>query len=88
MTKDIISAAAVGLAWVVCGIWAYGATIAFFWESFPTLQSRERFRELQAISVVFGLAGPFGMVAVFISSGFAQHGLLFRFPSEDSNDGK
>lgn len=65
------------IAYVVCGLLAYGITFAYWQGEFPG-QAAGQYREDMGIAMVFGMAGPGGLFISFFASGLAQHGLKFR----------
>lgn len=75
------------IVWFFCGIasviLSHGMMLAYFWHSFPTIQSPERFRHLvrrQMLIGVLNLLAPTNIVVHFLMSGCCKHGLLFRMP--------
>lgn len=73
------------VGWAICGVLAFGITVADFWHSFPTLQREPgRFRDIAGFASIYAALGPLGFIIVFLVSGFAKHGLLFRQPRSAS----
>jgi len=64
-------------SWVVCGVFAYGITLAYFQGEFP-LSAREHYTKDINTAVFFGLSGIVGFAISFFLSGCAKHGLKFR----------
>lgn len=70
---------------VISSIYAYGSWIGYFWNKFPTLQSKHRFQELKITAFINALVSflcPFGIVANYFCSERNKHGLLFREPKQ------
>jgi uncharacterized Tic20 family protein len=60
----------------------HGFMLAFFWNQFPSLQSRERFQELHIRQILpFFLVMLCPMVVILtIIGGMAKYGTMYRYP--------
>ena len=70
------------VAWLACGVLAFGITVAYFWCAHPILQSRLKFREDCGAGGIFALMGPVGLLVALLCSGFAYRGLMYRLPRD------
>jgi hypothetical protein len=79
----VIALILLALLWALCGVLAYGINVAYFWHSYPILQTKPgHFRTLSGeAALICGLFGPIALLAEFFSSGFAMHGLMYRQPT-------
>ena len=68
-----------GVCWMICGILAYGIALALQQRGFPSIAKRG-YREDCSFATFVGFMGLIGLIAVFICSGFAEHGLMYRTP--------
>lgn len=64
------------LIWVLCGVYNFGTTMAFFDHESDTYWHglNQTSRDHVGISVFAAAAGPFGTVAVSLISNFNQYG--------------
>lgn len=69
------------LVWVVCGVLAYGITLAYFTAKWPQFAYKNRKSNL-ALLRLMGFSGPFGLIIAFFFSGFCKYGLRFKSLSE------
>ena len=69
----------ISVIWIVCGIFVYGRTLAFFQGEFPNIAKTDRKldRNFALVSAAFG---PFGLIVVLISG--ANHGYMWRLPRD------
>jgi hypothetical protein len=66
------------LFWLACSALTYAMNFADFQKSFPLI-AEKYYRQDMAHSVAFGLIlGPIGLIVVFFTSGFAEHGLKWK----------
>ena len=72
-----LSLSLVTIIWLLVGITNYGATFAAVQHDFPML-AKEHYRQDMGFSIIMGLAGPFGLPAVFVGTGIYKHGLKFK----------
>lgn len=63
--------------WIVCGVLGYGITLAYAQRQYPTI-AEEWYRKDCAFSTFVASSGPIGLVIIFLFSGFAEHGLMYR----------
>ena len=66
----------IGLAWVVCGAFAYALMFAYFQREFPSIAQRD-YRIDIFRSCFVALCGPLGLLATMLITG-AKHGLKWR----------
>lgn len=72
------------VAWLACGVLAYGITLADFQRRFPLLADLPGHRAMDmGMALIYGAMGPPGLVFMFCLSGFARHGLMFRLKKRD-----
>lgn len=66
--------------WIICGILAYGRSLAFWQREFPTLAKRDYTGD-RNMSLLIAVLGPIGF---FLSCviGYARHGLMYTRPYE------
>jgi len=79
MTHPQIILLAVALVWVICGVLAYGITLAHLQRSFPD-QASANYREDCVLALLVALLGPWGCAAAIFTTGFGARGLMFRRP--------
>lgn len=65
------------VTWPICGFLTYGICLAYFQKKFPTL-AYETYEEDCGLSLFFALTGHIGLIATYLMSGFAEHGLMFK----------
>jgi len=66
--------------WVVCGLWTYGISLAYFWREWPTLHDvPSEWRVSRNVAIFVSLFGLVGLIVLFFSSRFMRHGFLFRW---------
>lgn len=65
------------IVWIVCGVLAYGITLAWNRGKWPKLAEEWRGRDI-GFSVFVGLYGPIGLIVAFFMSENAKYGLKFR----------
>lgn len=65
------------VAWVVCGLFAYGIALGDFQGSYPEFAYSQRGSDM-AFSLVMAALGPVGLGLSFLESNFCEHGLRFR----------
>jgi hypothetical protein len=64
--------------WVVCGVFTYGFTFAYFQRKWPRLAA-QYYSSDRKFAVAIGLTGPFGLLGAFIGAGGTyQYGLKWR----------
>lgn len=64
------------IGWIMCGIVAYGRTLAHFYRHYPTIADEARITTI--FTALFqGLCGPVGLL---ISLVFGRHGFMWKFP--------
>lgn len=69
------------LVWAVCGVLAYGITLAYFQGQYPRVRDKGDWYA----GLVPGLAGPIGLfIAVLFSQG-CKHGIKFIPEGPDRN---
>lgn len=69
------------LCWIICGVFAYGITFAYFQSMFPSERcdvSSDTYDDNMNIAFIMGFSGPFGLIIALINSGFARHGLKWK----------
>ena len=65
--------------WIICGVFAYGITFAYFQGEFPDIFDERRTVIVTAcLGTFLAILGPGGLLVSFLMSGFAQHGLKWR----------
>ena len=62
--------------WIICVIINFGATFAYFQGKFPEV-AEEQYREHLGFATFVGLAGPLGLPAAVLGTGFCEHGLKY-----------
>ena len=76
-----MTAALIIVVWVGCGILTTGMTTAHFYRGWPTLQDVPgEFRRDLGFGCLLSMFGPLGLIIVFLLTGFAQRGLMYRNP--------
>lgn len=68
------------LAWVVCGVFAYGLHFAFTQRQWPMLAEHDYTKD-RLKALMYGLIGPMGLFIVVVTiwlCGYRPHGLKFR----------
>lgn len=69
----------IGIGYALCGVFAYGISLADWIGEFPNFKPRDHV----GISAGVAMLGPLGlMVALFVTN-FCQHGIRWRFPVRD-----
>ena len=63
--------------WLLCSIYIYGMTCAFWWREYPFLVKHgESFAsEVWMFSIVFSIMGPLGLALTLFLTDGARHGL-------------
>ena len=67
------------VGWIVCGVPAYGLTLAYFHREFPQ-EANESDAIVFSFAVLIGALGPAGLIITFIKSSWGKHGLMWRQP--------
>jgi hypothetical protein len=65
-----------GAVWIVCGVLAYGVALAHWRREVPA----DSFRSATGPAFYCGFLGPIGLIAALVTSGMAEHGLMYRNP--------
>lgn len=74
--------------WIACAPVTFGMFVAEFtaqdmrFTLYRPSEVRRKYRENLGTATFFTLFGPISLLIVFLDSGFAQHGLRFRAPSD------
>lgn len=63
--------------WALCGVIATGSILAHSQQAFPRL-AKVDFDTDCAEAVVYGLAGPLGLITALLTTGMFRYGLQFR----------
>ena len=66
-------------AWIVCGVFAYGFTLAYFQLEFPGAKSKG---SDTAFAALFGALGPIGLIVALSNHG-SKYGLLWKAEDAD-----
>jgi hypothetical protein len=70
--------ASIAVVWVVCGVFAFGLTLAYFQKQFPALAEQD-WQHDRRVARILALWGPLG-VLIAVACGDIKHGLMFRNP--------
>jgi hypothetical protein len=65
------------IVWIICGILAYGLTLGYFQREYPVIADADYAGDAGR-ALVFGCAGPLGLMIALPCSGFGRHGLMWR----------
>jgi hypothetical protein len=65
--------------WALCGVLAYGIRLADFQHRYPA-SAREFYRRDCGAAAFSSILGPIGLGLELASTGFAEHGLMYRNP--------
>lgn len=66
--------------WIVCGVVAYGGTLAYWWRAFPGEHNNLKWRTDQGYALFIAGFGPLGLWISGLMSGFFYYGFLYRRP--------
>lgn len=72
--KRVFTIVAIVTGWILCGVLAFGITLAFFEQEFPEF---EHCKGDQSVAFMIGAFGPLGLAEVYFLSDFANHGIQY-----------
>ena len=65
------------LAWIPCGVLAYGLTLGFFQNRFASIAYKKRTAD-QVLAATYAILGPIGLFVAALGSRFGAYGLRWR----------
>lgn len=66
-----------GIVWLVCGIFAYAITFAYYQREYAAI-AKLTYRNDLLFAIFIGMTGPFGLLVSLFGSKFVHHGLKWR----------
>lgn len=76
------------LAWAVCGVFTYGAILAYFQREFPSIATAQFKEDVKNAFFIALVAGPVSFIVCFFFTDFFKHGFMWKRPAANLQTGQ